>query len=148
MKKRGKIIALIVGVIAFALGSAWGGVAEAYEEVENHPIDRELEQKIDEDPSTAGMINALQWAEKEWDKLLNANYKALMEKLDKESQGRLRESQRAWIKFRDLEYEFNGSFWGSFDGTMYRTFSPSFRTDFVKERALRLGYYLEDLTDQ
>lgn len=147
MKKWGKIIALLAGV--FVLGSLIlaGRTAWAYEEVDNHPIDVEMEKKMDENPSTAGIIEALEWAEGEWDKLLNANYKALMQKLDKESQGRLRESQRAWIKFRDLEYQFNGAFWEFFDGTMYRTFFPGFRTDFVKERALQLGYYLEDLID-
>jgi len=112
---------------------------------EKHPIDVALEEKIDADPSTYGMIEATQWAIEEWDKVLNENYNALMEKLDKENQERLRASQREWIKYRDLEFEFNGNFWAGFDGTMYRLFPFGFQLDFVRERAMRLGNYIEDL---
>ena len=117
----------------------------AYEEVKNHPLDIALEKRLNDAPSTAGMMEAYEWACKEWDKLLNANYKALMSKLDKENQERLRASQREWIKYRDLEFDFNGNYLGSFEGTMYRIFPYSYQSDFVRERALRLGYYLEDL---
>jgi hypothetical protein len=30
---------------------------------------------------------------------------------------------------------------------MYRPFPYAFQSDFIRERALRLGYYLEDLED-
>jgi len=117
----------------------------AYEEIKIHPIDIALEKKIDADPTTAGMMEAYQWACEEWDKLLNQNYNALLKKLDKENQERLRASQREWIKYRDLEFVFNENYWGSFEGTMYRAFPYAFQSDFIRERALRLGYYLEDL---
>ena len=53
----------------------------AYEEAEKHPIDTALEKKMDDDPSTIGMIEAHQWAVQEWDKLLNENYNALMKEV-------------------------------------------------------------------
>jgi uncharacterized protein YecT (DUF1311 family) len=98
---------------------------------------------MDADPSTPGMVEAYAWAEDEWDKLLNENYKALMKKLSKENQEKLRASQREWIKYRDLEFEFSGNFYLSFDGTLYRVIYAGLRTDFVRERALQLGSYLE-----
>ena len=121
-------------------------IASDYEEIEKHPIDVEVEKRIDNDPSTIGMIEAFEYAAKEWDKLLNENYTALMRKLSGEEQEKLRASQREWIKYRDLEFDFNAHFWAGFEGTMYRVFPFDFRADFVRERALMLGNYLESLT--
>jgi uncharacterized protein YecT (DUF1311 family) len=118
------------------------------EEREKHPIEVELEKKIDADPSTAGMIEACRWAEGEWDKLLNKNYQALMKRLGKDEQAKLKAAQLEWIKFRDADFAFNGKFWSGFDGSMFRLNSPSDRADFVRDRALRLGRYLSDLDDK
>ncbi|MCL1876328.1 MAG: DUF1311 domain-containing protein [Synergistaceae bacterium] len=140
-------IFVFAAVLVYCLFSA-AGIVCAYEPVKDHPIDIALESKIDDDPSTAGMVEAFEWAIKEWDNLLNVNYSALMNKLDKKEQERLRASQREWIKYRDLEFEFNAKYWAAFQGTMYVSFPLSFQSDFVRERALRLGYYLEDLNDR
>ena len=139
-----KILAFIIMAAAF-MGCFNINVVFAYDEVKNHPIDIALEKRIDDDPSTVGMMEAYQWACEEWDKLLNSNYNALMKKLDKENQERLRASQREWIKYRDLEFTFNENYWGAFEGTAYRVFPYAYQSDFIRERALRLGYYLEDL---
>jgi uncharacterized protein YecT (DUF1311 family) len=138
---------LAVILTAFWFCAFYGSTfAEAYEIVANHPIDIQLEKEIDADPSTSGMINAYKRAIDAWDSELNKNYQALMKKLDKENQDELRASQREWIKYRDLEFKFNGNLWMDFDGTMYRVFPFIFQSNFVRERALRLGYYLEDLS--
>ena len=139
-----KVFALIIFAATF-MGCFKISEVFAYVEEKNHPIDIALEKKIDEDSSTYGMIEAYQWAYKEWDKLLNSNYSALLKKLDKDNQERLRASQREWIKYRDLEFAFNENYWGNFDGTAYRVFPYAYQSDFARERALRLGYYLEDL---
>ena len=138
-------VSVLAAILCFCLFSEAVKAASAYEAAEIHPIDIAIEEKIDADPSTVGMIEAYEWGIQEWDKLLNKNYSALMKKLGKEDQERLRASQREWIKFRDLEFAFNENYWGGFEGTMYRTFPFAFKSDFVRERALRLGYYLEDL---
>ena len=43
-----------------------------------------------------------------YDRLLNRNYRLLMRALPPREQARLREAQRAWIRFRDLECDFEG----------------------------------------
>ena len=43
------------------------------------------------------------------DAQLNANYKQLMGKLDSSEKERLKEVQRAWIQFRDLQCEFEAA---------------------------------------
>jgi len=148
MKAINTLIVVLLGALCVAAFSLNAAAAFTDDGIEKHPIDVEFEKKTDADPSTAGMIDACRWAEKEWDKLLNNNYKLLMKKLDKDNQTRLRNSQREWVKFRDLEFAFNGNFYGEFDGTMYRTVAAGVRVDFVRERALRLGCYLDDLNEK
>ena len=136
---------VLAAVLCFCLFLCAEKTASAYVLDEKHPIDVEMERMLDENSSTAGVIEAYEYASKEWDKLLNENYRALMQRLTKEEQDKLRASQREWIKFRDLEFAFNAEYWSKFMGTMYRPFPLAFQCDFVRERALRLGFYLEDL---
>lgn len=143
-----KTVAFLVAALILAAVSQRPPMAAAEEFGGVHPIDAEFQKKIDADSSTAGIIDACLWAEKEWDKLLNENYKALMKKLDKKSGEKLRKSQIEWIKFRDLEFEFIREFYCGFDGSMYRTVAAGFQTDFVRERALSLGLRLGDLADK
>jgi uncharacterized protein YecT (DUF1311 family) len=68
-----------------------------------------------------------------------------MKKLSKEQQAQLRASQREWIKYRDLEYTFNANFYASFGGTTQGLNIMAYQCSFVRERALALGAYLEEL---
>ncbi|MDL2263982.1 DUF1311 domain-containing protein [Synergistaceae bacterium OttesenSCG-928-I11] len=111
---------------------------------EKHPIDAEVERRIEADYTTSSMLEAIQYGYEEWDKLLNKNYKALMQKMSKEQQEKLRASQREWIKFRDLEFDFNKDFFSDM-GSLGRVTGLSLISDFVKERALFLGRYLSEL---
>jgi len=143
-----KIRALLVLFIAVVLMVAVANPVFATAGVDKRPIDIELEKKINADSSTYGMLDAYKWAEGEWDKELNKNYQALMKRLKKDEQAKLKASQRQWIKYRDAEFDFNGKFWSSFDGTARTVFASSFRSDFVRDRALQLGYYLADLDER
>jgi uncharacterized protein YecT (DUF1311 family) len=118
-----------------------------YGTIHKHSIDIEMDRMIEDDGSTFGEKEAYQWAVQEWDKLLNENYNALMKKFTKEEQDKLRASQREWIKYRDLEFAFNSTYWSGYSGSMYQVFPLGYKYLFVRERALRLGYYLEDLDD-
>jgi len=135
-------------ILCFCLLAGMERVALAYVVIEKHPIDIEMERMLEENPSTAGLWPAYEYAMKEWDKLLNENYNALMKKLTKVEQEKLRASQREWIKYRDLEFAFNETYWSGFKGTMYVGNSTAYQWMFVRERALRLGYYLEDLNER
>ena len=77
-------------------------------------------------------------SEEEWDKVLNENYKLLMAKLGKPNQDRLRAAQRKWIAYRDAECS-------CYDSCEMIGWNPDNRLLIVRERALRLGKYLEDL---
>ena len=113
------------------------------EDEKKHPIELELERKLSTANTTFDMLEAFGWAAKEWDKLLNENYKALMQELSKERQEQLRASQREWVKYRDLEFAFNENFHYDFGGTIAGLNVIAFQCDFVRERALALGSYLK-----
>ena len=136
---------LSAALLCFCFFSGLERMAWAYEEPVNHPIDVALKKRIDEISSTGGTIEAYEYATNEWNKLLNKNYNALMQKLTKEAQEKLKTSQREWIKYRDVEFAFNEKYWEQFSGTMYIPFPYAFQCNFVRERALRLGSYLDDL---
>ena len=114
------------------------------DEEEKHPIDAELEKRLNADPTTVGMMEAYQQTLADWDKLLNKNYNTLMQKLSKEQQAKLRASQREWIKYRDLEFEFRASVYSNMEGTIYLLAPGIFQCNFVKDRALSLGYLLSE----
>jgi uncharacterized protein YecT (DUF1311 family) len=115
----------------------------AFAEDEKHPIDIEVEKRMGGSYNTVNMLEALQYGYDEWDKLLNKNYNALMKELNEEQQAKLRASQREWIKFRDLEFEFSSDFFAD-KGSLGRVNDLSFASGFVKERALALGRYLAE----
>ena len=71
---------LLTLILIFCLFSTMTKSVSAYEEVEKHPIDIALEKKIAADPSTAGLVEAYEWAIEAWDKLLNENYNSFYEK--------------------------------------------------------------------
>jgi uncharacterized protein YecT (DUF1311 family) len=57
---------------------------------------------------TSEMLDCISTEIRRQDTQLNASYKALMSKLSKKRKVELQESQRAWIKFRELNCNFYG----------------------------------------
>ena len=142
---------LFTAVLLFCLFSCAQSMAALYaedDEEEKHPIDLELERRLSADHSTVGMMEAYKQTLADWDRLLNENYRALMQKLSGEEQEKLRVSQREWIKYRDLEFEFRSSVYGDFQGTIYLLAPGMFQCSFVRDRALSLGYLLDDLDNR
>ena len=126
---------------------AWTGVlhGEAQTAEKRHPIDVRLDECLKMDPSTAGMLECLGKAYTSWDAELNTVYQKLLAKLPAEGQAALRESQRAWLKFRDQEFLLLQKLYGLMEGSMYRTMLAADRVDLVRKRALELSSYLDVL---
>lgn len=118
------------------------GIAAADDGI--HPLDSDVSEKLGDAQTTAEMMEVYAYALEEWDKELNENYKALMQRLSKERQEQLRASQREWIQFRDLEFQFNADFHRDNGGTMAGINIAAFQSDFVRNRALELRGYLPD----
>mgnify|MGYP001772491557 CR=1 FL=1 len=124
-----------------------GNIALAEEQEKKHPIDVWLEKCIEKDSSTAGMINCGVKAYDMWDKELNKVYQELMKKLSPEERKLLRESQRQWLKFRDAEFKVIDKIY-DFPGGFYTTQRIGSKIRIIRERALRLKEYLDEISEE
>ncbi len=60
----------------------------------------------DANSTTSGMVACLSTESAAWDDVLNREYRKLLPRLDEEQKAALREVQRKWIEFRDLDCAF------------------------------------------
>ena len=128
---------------ALALAALLAAAAPAGHAQEEHPIDKALGECIDEDSSTAGMIQCIDAANTAWDGELNRRYGELMKRLPDAAKAKLRDAQRRWIAFRDADLEAIGEIYGGFDGTMYRTMANDAVMQLTKTRAEQIGAMLD-----
>ncbi len=114
---------------------------------DNNPIDKELSGCMDKNPSTQGMLKCIDNAYAKWDDELNNYYKKLTGILDDEGKSFLKDAQRKWIEFRDLEFKNIEYIYSQKDGTMYLPMQAIDRMEIIKKRALELKDYYELLTE-
>lgn len=110
-------------------------------------IDLNTESCLNNNPSTAGMLECFTHAEQEWDTELNRVYKTLQSQLKPSGQDALKQAQRVWIAQRDKEFELINAIHAQMDGTMWISVMANKRADVVKERALALQDYLDLLKE-
>lgn len=136
MGKVTRITAFILAVLFFSLRASFA-------ENNQHFIDKAEEECIAKDSSTAGMNNCTNEARNKWDGEMNRFYRLLMDRLDAEESAKLKQAQRAWIKFRDSEFEYiNAVYHRPMVGSIYTNIAAADKSEVVKKRALELeGYY-------
>jgi uncharacterized protein YecT (DUF1311 family) len=71
-------------------------------------------------------------------------YKQLLGKLDAEQQKSLKEAQRAWIKWRDIEAELIARLGGAIGGSAMRVDYANAQTKLIQQRTEVLKGYLKD----
>ena len=135
--------ALYVALAAFVL-ITMPSIAKAQSP---HPADRWIEDCIARDSSTAGMSACLDGGYRRWDNELNHVYQGLRGLLNQHQKEILKRSQRAWIVYRDAEFETIQALYGSLDGSMWRLAAISAKVEMVKARTLELNMYLESLQE-
>ena len=82
---------------------------------------------------------ALRKTEEEWDKELNIVYQKIMKVADPVTKNKLRNAQRAWIKFRDSEVEKSYYTNNPNGGSMGILFSLNTAVKLTEERAVQLA---------
>jgi uncharacterized protein YecT (DUF1311 family) len=108
------------------------------------PIDQKIQDLIDKsNGSTPAMVEVAREGAQLWDQELNRVYQELMQRLPAEDQAILKESQQAWIKFRDSNSKMIGEVYGHARGTENRVFAAEERLEVIKSRAVVLRDYLE-----
>jgi len=76
------------------------------------------------------------------DSRLNKTYKELVAKLEKDRREKVKEIQIAWIKYRDLQCDFDSA--GYEGGTMYSLVRSSCLSQMTKQRTKDLKAMLEE----
>jgi len=97
--------------------------------------------------TTSAMTNCSSEAYLKWDKKLNQTYKSLLSKLPSIAKAKLITAQKAWIRFKETEFELIKFTYGSAEGTMWRPIAMDKVKELTKERALILEELLEILPD-
>jgi uncharacterized protein YecT (DUF1311 family) len=107
--------------------------------------ERECAFKLVADPcaeqanSNVGNANCYRMEASIWDALLNENYKDLMEAIDdRADQDKLKEVQRAWIKYRETTCDF---YWFKIHGTMAVPMTAACQLRENARRALLLKFW-------
>lgn len=100
------------------------------------PIDAELNACMDQEPSTAGMVNCIGKA--------SGKYEAEMAELDAALKGAtkapeaLETARQAWLAFRAAEHTAIGGVYGGLQGTMYVPMAANSKMEVVRQRVLVL----------
>lgn len=116
---------------------------------EKHPIDQIAYNKLQQAFSNADMINAEKEAYDQWDQLLNIVYTEAEKQMQPATFSALRESQRAWLKYRDEELKvINQLYYAELQGTMWYAPAAAARKRLVRARVLTLLDQLSLLTLQ
>lgn len=135
-----KKILIILSVIFFSIDLF------SQETSDKHRIDIELEECLNNEwtQSTVDIMLCADNALNEWDKELNVVYQKLMKLLNDDQKKTLRQAQKEWIKYRDLEFSNIDSIY-EMDGTMWGQVRIMERLEIVKNRTLSLQNYLNAL---
>jgi uncharacterized protein YecT (DUF1311 family) len=107
-------------------------------QVEKDPIDMQMDAAMEENGSTAGMVEAITTAQEKWEAKLNSKYKSLKQKMPPDEFAALQQAQRAWIAYRDKQIESYAITYGKMDGTMWIPIHASAVMQLTKQRAQEL----------
>lgn len=113
-------------------------------------IEREC-LKTEEGMTTQGSIICVNEAEQMWDAGLNKYYKVLTKDASAVEKKAYLKAQRSWLKYRDAQFAFLGSFYNEQAGTIFQQFYSADRNELVKIRTLELiryGFSMEGPDDE
>ena len=119
--------------------------ASSVEETSEEEFD-ESQARVDEcmqkDSSTAGMIQCIDAEFAIQDKLLNQNYKKAMSVLNDENKKKLKDIQRKWVAYKEAKCPFVPPL-----GTLYAVTAADCYLQMTKERARELADIVKDFED-
>lgn len=111
-------------------------------------VNGQVRGMLDTDYTTAGMIEASNYSEQEYDKLLNKYYKILYNALNEDGKKALKATQLNWIKLRDSDKELvtamrNQIYDEMGGGTIWGIIAADARADITRRRVIDLYNYLQ-----
>lgn len=110
-------------------------------------VNQQQRDMLSSDYSTMGMIEASNYSEQEYDKLLNKYYKILYNALNEDGKKALKATQLNWIKLRDSDKQLVTSMRNQIydeigGGTIWSVISSEARADITRRRVIDLYNYL------
>ena len=99
---------------------------------------RRIDECMQKDSSTAGMIQCINAEFAIQDKILNENYKKVMGVLTEENRKILKDVQRKWIAYKEAKCAFYPK-----QGTIHRLDAADCYLQMTKERIGELGHVIE-----
>ena len=119
--------------------------ASSIEETSEEEFD-ESQARVDEcmqkDSSTAGMVGCINAEVAVQDKILNENYKKAMSVLNEENKKILKDIQRKWVAYKEAKCAFYPP-----QGTIHRLDAADCYLQMTKERATELAYVASEFED-
>lgn len=110
--------------------------------VREKPLINAAEASAGYHPGLVTYTNYLEFLDKE----LNGIYKTLRAKLPADKQRQLKQSQIAWLKYRDLEFALIDKTWVPADfGSSSSITRGQFKANIVRERVIQLMHYARAL---
>lgn len=111
-------------------------------------INQQVRDKLNTDYTTLGMIEASNFSEQEYDKLLNKYYKILYNALNDEGKKSLRATQLNWIKLRDSDKELVSAMRNQIydemgGGTIWGIVAADARADITRRRVVELFNFIQ-----
>jgi len=120
----------------------------AYEQEKKDPIEARMDAAMHDNPSTAGMLDAISVAKREWDERMNEDYAKLKKLMPPDEWSAFVKAQKAWIAYRDVQIESLGITYAKMQGTMWLPARAHAEMDLTKQRSQFLQKTLELLTER
>ena len=120
----------------------------AYEQEKKDPIEARMDAAMHDNPSTAGMLDAISVAKREWDERMNEDYAKLKKLMPPDEWSAFIKAQKAWIAYRDVQIESLGITYAKMQGTMWLPARAHAEMDLTKQRSQFLQKTLELLTER
>lgn len=129
--------------LALALVASLPAVADPAEDQTAAALSRCL--ALAANASTAGQVECEATALRNYDRRMNLAYAALLRRLPAAAAARLRQTQRAWIAYRDAETASRAALYATRQGTMYVPMAADAAATVVGDRARLLERHLRIL---
>ena len=130
---------LVFGAQDLAIKAKPASSIEETSEAEFDESQARVDERMQKDSSTAGMIQCIDAEFAIQDKLLNQNYKKVMSVLNDENKKKLKDIQRKWVAYKEAKCPFVPPM-----GTLYAVTAADCYLQMTKERARELANLAED----
>jgi uncharacterized protein YecT (DUF1311 family) len=115
----------------------------------SYPLDEFLDRCLAQPNrgSTAGQVECTNQARQRWDGEMNQDYRRLADHVGLKAQTSLRDAQRRWLQYRDVDQQLIDAVYELTKGTMFAPMQAYSHLRLVRERCLMFKSYFTVLTN-